>query len=90
VNRNYVPAFSARVLKFFFHLHDDMDVIDDEGVELPDAEAARSKAESVARQMACAEVLEGHLNLNHRIDVADERGHVILTVPFGGTVKVES
>ena len=76
--------------RFFFHLYDDMDVIDEEGVELPDAEAARAKAEANARHMACAEVLDGHLNLNHRIEVADERGEVFLTVPFGGTVKVES
>jgi hypothetical protein len=39
--------------------------------------------------MACAEVLDGHLTLSHRIDVADGRGEVLLTVEFGDTIEVE-
>jgi hypothetical protein len=78
------------VPKFFFHLYDDMVALDEEGIELRDAEAARDKALADARHMACAEVLEGRLNLSHRIEVVDERGDVLLTVPFGATVKIES
>ena len=75
--------------RYFFHLYDDMAVVDEEGVELPDVEAARGKALHDARAMACAEVLEGRLNLSHRIEVADEAGSVLLTLEFGDTVEVE-
>lgn len=71
-------------------MFDDRDVIDDEGVQLPNAQAARAKAQVEACHMACAEVLDGHLNLNHRKEVADERGDVVPTVSFGETVTVDS
>jgi hypothetical protein len=58
-------------------------------MELADLEAARGKAENDARNMACAEVLQGRLNLSHRIEVADAEGAVLLTVEFGDTVVVE-
>lgn len=90
MNQSSHPALFRRVPRFFFHLFDDRDVIDDEGVELPNAQAARAKAQVEACHMACAEVLDGHLNLNHRKEVADERGDVVPTVSFGETVTVES
>jgi len=75
--------------RYFFHLYDTMAVVDEEGTELPDPEAARAKALRDARTMACAEVLEGRLTLSHRIEVADCRGDVLLTVAFGDSVDVE-
>ena len=76
--------------RYFFHLYDDMTVLDEEGAELPSVQAARERAFADARQMACAEVLEGHLNLRHRIDVVDERGEVLFTVQFRDTVEIQS
>lgn len=79
----------ARVPKFFFDLYDDMTVIDEEGQELPGPEDARRRAFQNAAEMACTEVLEGHLKLKHRIEVRDESGATIATVRFGDVVKVE-
>ena len=75
--------------KYYFHLYDDMVVMDEEGSELPDLAAASERAVANAREMACAEVMEGHLNVAHRIEVADEAGAVQLTVRFADAVKLE-
>ena len=80
----------ARVPRFFFHLYDDMVVRDEEGIELSDLASARKKAVENAREIACAEVLEGHLNLKHRIEVEDESGAVHLTVRFADVVRLDS
>ena len=79
-----------RVPRFFFHLYDDIVARDAEGQELPDADAARSRALVSAREMACAEVLKGHLNLRHRIEVEDESGTLLASVHFGEAVDIEA
>ena len=76
--------------RYFFDLYDDMVVQDDAGLELPDVEAARREAIRSARAMACAEVLEGHLNLQHRIEVKDEHGHHVATVRFADVVALQT
>ena len=73
---------------FYFHLFDDIACLDEEGQELPSAEEAVATARANAREMACAEVLRGRLNLNHRIEVADELGKVISIVTFRDAVEV--
>ena len=79
----------AHVPMFFFDLYDDMTVIDDEGAELPSPEQAREQAVQNAAEMACTEVLEGHLNLKHRIEVRAESGATVATVRFADVVEVE-
>jgi len=78
------------VPRFCFHLYDDLDVLDDEGIELPDLEAARAHAVRCAR-VTFAETAkdEGRVALHHRIDIADGQGAVLETVPFGDAVRVE-
>lgn len=74
---------------YFFHLHNDVDTVDDEGSELPDAEAARSYAIDQAREMAAESVRAyGHLILDHRIDVTDESGAAVTSVTFEQVVRV--
>jgi hypothetical protein len=77
--------------RYYFHLRNDLLVDDEEGIELPDMEAARVKAEEYALDMSAASVLEHRkINLHHRIEVADETGEVVLRVEFGDVVTVES
>jgi len=78
------------VPKFYFNLYDDLTVIDDEGVDLPDVSAARERASKDARHIACTEVLHGHLDLRHRIDVVDESGSVVATVQFKDVLQVDA
>ena len=73
--------------RFFFHFYDDMVSLDGEGKELPTVDA-REEAIMHARQLACAEVLEGHLGLNHRIEVADANDAVVITVHFKDAARL--
>jgi len=66
-----------------------MVVIDHEGVDLPSLQAARDRAITEAREIACAEVSEGYLNLKHRIDIADETGKVLLRLEFKDSIELE-
>jgi hypothetical protein len=76
--------------RFFFNLYDDIASLDEEGKEFPSLQAAREWAFGVAREMACAEVLEGHLSLKHQIEIADENGKVLATVLFRDAIELES
>jgi hypothetical protein len=74
--------------RFFFHLYDDTVALDEEGRELPSARAAQEQGLIEARQLACQEVLEGHLGLNHRIEVTDADGGPVATIHFKDVVKL--
>jgi hypothetical protein len=66
-NLRHAERFGSEMPRFFFHLHDDMTVMDPEGVDLPSLRAPHERGRTEARQMACAEVLKGDLSLKHRI-----------------------
>ncbi len=74
--------------RFFFHIFDDVEVLDDEGIELSDAAAARAAAVEGARALICDQVRKGEVHLEHRVEVADEAGERILILPFGEAVKI--
>ena len=76
--------------RYFFHLFDDIETRDEEGMVLPDVAAARRHALSVAREMMCDQIRKGRLDLGHRIEVEDGRGAPVLTLTFAGAVRVEN
>ena len=75
--------------RFYFHLRNDIVTNDEEGAELPDLTSARRTAVETARGLAAESVRQGHLNLNHYIEIENEYGHVIATVTFREAVKIE-
>lgn len=75
--------------RFFFNVYDDIVALDDEGVTLPDVEAAKQEALRGARSLAAEQVLAGRLNLQHWIEASDETGAVVATVTFRDAVAVE-
>ena len=75
--------------RYYFHLRDDLSVDDEEGVELAGPDAARDFAIESARDLICASVRKGHLNLDHRLEVTDEGGEKVLTMTFGEAVRIE-
>jgi hypothetical protein len=75
-------------MRYFFHLHDDIEAHDEEGRELPDIEAARRSALAEIRQVAAESVHEGPLNLGHYVEVEDESGTRVLKITFGEAVTV--
>ena len=74
--------------RFYFHLHNDVDIRDDEGVELADDAAMLRLADTNAREMAAENVREGRLNLSHYIEVTDDAGETVYTVHFGEVVEI--
>jgi hypothetical protein len=75
---------------FFFHVCDDMDVPDQEGANLRDITAAREHAVEAARVLMCETLAQdGRISLHHRIDIEDDAGGVIASVPFGEAVRIE-
>jgi hypothetical protein len=79
------------VPRYFFHLRNDLDVPDPDGVELRNLNEARAMATHNARFSAGQSVKdEGHLIGDHRIDIEDENGTVLDTVYFRDAVKIEA
>jgi hypothetical protein len=77
--------------RFYFHLRDEMWVEDEEGIDLPDLGAARSRATAYALEMSAASILEQQrINLRHRIEVTNDTGELDLTVEFGDVVTIET
>jgi hypothetical protein len=76
---------------YFFHLHNDVDAPDREGLELDNLESARRFALKQARFTAAETIKEaGHIVGDHRIDIEDENGAVLDTVYFRDAVKIEA
>ncbi len=80
----------GRVPRYYFHLINDMDVADFQGVELSNLEDARSEAVHQARGMIGEMTkTEGRIVLSHRIDIEDEEGRVLDSVVFRDIVRIE-
>ena len=84
------PRLRTReVPRFFFHVHDDIDALDEEGRELPDLAAARDAAINGVRELACEQIRKGKVDLRHRIEVADDAGRTVLKITFGDAFAIE-
>jgi hypothetical protein len=74
--------------RFYFHLYNNVVSCDDEGKDFPNPGAARQQALSYARDMAAVSVREGHLDLSHRIDVTDQDGDLVMSLPFREAIHI--
>jgi hypothetical protein len=75
--------------RFHLHLYDRAGVSsDEEGLELADLDSARARAIDGIRSIASQEVRGGRLDLEGRIEIADEAGTVLGTVRFPEAVEV--
>jgi hypothetical protein len=78
------------VPRFYFHLFNDMTSMDEEGMAMPNAAAvAVQKGATIAREMAAESVRQGHLVLDHRIEVANEHGDTVGVIHFKDVVQVK-
>ena len=75
--------------RFYFHIRNSGNVDDEEGQEFPDLDAARECAVEAARDLVCADIRQGYLNLDHRVEVADGAGVVLLQVTFRDAFTIE-
>lgn len=70
------------VPRFFLHVFDDIETIDEEGQEFDDVWAAREAALEGARDLVCEQIRAGYLNLDGHIQIASERGEQLMRVSF--------
>lgn len=75
--------------RYFLNIYNDGDAPDEEGIEAETLGAAKSEAIRGARSLIADHVIEGRpITLSHRIEVADGRGQVLATIPFGDVVTI--
>lgn len=75
--------------RFFFHVREESFVRDPDGIELPDAAAARAAALEGIRGMICDQVGRGRLALGYGMEVEDEAGELVCALRFSDTVRIE-
>ena len=75
--------------RYFFNVYDDVIAHDDEGLELPNIAAARLNAMRGARDLIAEQVRHGYFVLSHWIEVLDEAGETVLTLPFREAVDIK-
>ncbi|MET0375623.1 MAG: hypothetical protein ABW128_15375 [Rhizorhabdus sp.] len=76
---------------FYLHLINGSGVTrDDEGLELPDATAARHEALSAIRSILKEELVQGQLDLGGRISIDDGEGNFLFDVMFAEAVDIRS
>ena len=74
---------------FYFHVVNGSGTTrDEEGVDLPDLEAARREALSGIRSILREEILDGRLDFGGTVHIADNHDHVLLDVPFKMAVQI--
>jgi hypothetical protein len=75
--------------RFYFHVvNGHGETLDEEGVELPDLEAARLQALSGIRSILREEISHGLLDFDGLIRIADDEDRTLLDVPFRTAVIV--
>ena len=75
--------------RYYLHIRNGTGfVADPEGTVVPSLEEARLRAIEGARSLLSAELCTGELDLRGRIEIADERNHVVLVVPFHNAVRI--
>jgi hypothetical protein len=75
--------------RFHFDLHEGGEIPDEEGSECADLDAACDLAVVYARDIAAAQVRQGHLDFENAIVIRDERGAVRATITLGEALIVE-
>jgi hypothetical protein len=76
---------------YFFHVCNSGGYLrDDEGQDLPNAEAAKVRAMESIRSIVSEEVKEGLADLRGRLEVTDAGGTTLLTMPFAEAIEVRT
>lgn len=77
------PGHGARMPRFFLHICNRIGfAADEEGADLASLDAAVEQAKEGIRSILSDEAKKGRLDLNGRIEIADETGAVRRTIPF--------
>jgi len=76
--------------RYFLHIHNSHgSAEDEEGLEANSLSEAREKAVAGIRSLLAAETANGEINFKGRIEISDEGGTLLLSVPFTDAVTVK-
>ena len=77
--------------RFYMHVCNGNGFVEDqEGVDLPDRDTARSKAVEAARDIMAGDLRKGELDLSSFIEVEDEAHSLLFTLHFSEAVNLTS
>lgn len=77
--------------QFHLNVFNDIDAVDEEGVDRANPEAAKSEAIVGAREMIASLIRYGKpVHRTHRIDITDQSGNLLHTVRFGDVIDLRS
>ena len=75
--------------RYFMHLRDGTEqILDPEGLEFPSVDAVRKATLIAARDLMTGDIRTGVIDFRFRIDVEDEAGEVIYTLPFKHAINI--
>jgi len=75
--------------RYYFHLSDGENILrDNEGVDLPDTEAAAVRALDSARDILSAEMRMGRVPINMHLAVENESGKTVHRLPFDQAFEI--
>ena len=75
--------------RYYFHICNGTGFVqDEEGLELPDIEAARAEAIRSARSIMASDVQRGMLDLSSFIEIEDENRQLVQTLGFQEAVDL--
>lgn len=73
---------------YYLHLRDGVDeLLDPDGINMP-ADAVPGFALRAARDCIAGDVMNGRIEFKYRIDVEDENGNVVHSVPFAEAIEI--
>jgi hypothetical protein len=77
------------VARYFMHLRDGTEqILDPEGLEFPSVDAVRKATLIAARDLMTGDIRTGVIDFRFRIDVEDEAGEIIYTLPFKHAINI--
>ena len=75
--------------RYFMHLRDGTEqILDPEGLEFPSVDAVRKATLIAARDLMTGDIRTGVIDFRFRIDVEDEAGEIIYTLPFKHAINI--
>ena len=75
--------------RYFMHLRNGTDqILDTEGLEYSTIDSVRKAVLVTARDLMTGDIRGGVIDLRYRIDVEDEAGAIIYTLPFKRAVNI--
>lgn len=76
--------------RYFLHIHNSHgQAEDEEGVEVSSLSAASEIAVTGIRDLLAAEAKNGAINLAGRVDIANDAGKVLVSIPFANALKIK-